>query len=71
MTVLEYFLVMVTIPKETHNGFLGFLFVSENGGSKCFHSLFDGNIVEFEVESGSDGRTKAVDVTGPGGAKVV
>ncbi|WMV29839.1 hypothetical protein MTR67_023224 [Solanum verrucosum] len=27
-------------------------------GSKCFHSLFNGDTVEFEVESSSDGRTK-------------
>ena len=33
-----------------------------------FRSLADGETVEFYVESGDDGRTKAVQVTGPGGA---
>jgi hypothetical protein len=33
-----------------------------------FRSLADGEQVEFYVESGDDGRTKAVQVTGPGGA---
>lgn len=33
-----------------------------------FRSLAEGEQVEFYVESGDDGRTKAVQVTGPGGA---
>lgn len=33
-----------------------------------FRSLAEGEQVEFFVESGDDGRTKAVQVTGPGGA---
>uniref|UniRef100_M1B1P9 Glycine-rich protein 2 n=1 Tax=Solanum tuberosum TaxID=4113 RepID=M1B1P9_SOLTU len=36
--------------------------------SEGFCSLFDGAIVELKIEFGSDGRTKAVDVTGPDGA---
>ncbi|KAG5604524.1 hypothetical protein H5410_026016 [Solanum commersonii] len=31
-------------------------------------NLFDGNTVEFEIEFDSDGRPKAIDVTGPVGA---
>ena len=33
-----------------------------------FRSLAEGEQVEFYVETGDDGRTKAVQVTGPGGA---
>lgn len=33
-----------------------------------FRSLAEGEPVEFYVESGDDGRTKAVQVTGPSGA---
>ena len=33
-----------------------------------FRSLAEGEAVEFYVEAGDDGRTKAVNVTGPGGA---
>lgn len=33
-----------------------------------FRSLAEGEPVEFYVESGDDGRTKAVQVTGPAGA---
>jgi len=33
-----------------------------------FRSLAEGEQVEFFVESGDDGRTKAVQVTGPAGA---
>ncbi|PHT50653.1 60S ribosomal protein L30 [Capsicum baccatum] len=38
--------------------------------SEGFRSLAEGESVEYEVENGSDGRTKAVDVTGPDGAAV-
>ncbi|CAM8945105.1 unnamed protein product [Rhodiola kirilowii] len=60
----------------------GFGFISPNDGgedlfvhqssiqSDGFRSLADGETVEFGVESGNDGRTKAVDVTGPDGAPV-
>jgi 'Cold-shock' DNA-binding domain len=33
-----------------------------------YRSLREAEEVEFDVESGDDGRTKAVNVTGPGGA---
>jgi cold shock CspA family protein len=33
-----------------------------------FRSLREGEEVEYEVEEGPDGRTKAINVTGPGGA---
>ena len=33
-----------------------------------FRSLREGEAVEFELEAGEDGRTKAVKVTGPEGA---
>ncbi|KAK6778179.1 hypothetical protein RDI58_024897 [Solanum bulbocastanum] len=47
------------------------LFVHQSGiRSEGFRSLADGEAVEFEVESGNDGRSKAVDVTGPDGAPV-
>ncbi|KAK6789053.1 hypothetical protein RDI58_012852 [Solanum bulbocastanum] len=36
--------------------------------SEDFHSIFDGDTVEFEIEFGNDGRTKVVDVTDPDGA---
>lgn len=35
-----------------------------------FRSLAEGEDVEFFVETGDDGRTKAAYVTGPGGAPV-
>ena len=35
-----------------------------------FRSLAEGEVVEFSVETGDDGRTKAVDVTGPEGNPV-
>ncbi|XP_024378058.1 cold shock domain-containing protein 4 [Physcomitrium patens] len=35
-----------------------------------FRSLREGEVVEFQVESSEDGRTKALAVTGPGGAFV-
>ncbi|KAI5059853.1 hypothetical protein GOP47_0026172, partial [Adiantum capillus-veneris] len=38
--------------------------------SEGFRSLQDGEDVEFFVENGDDGRTKAVDVTGPNGNPV-
>ena len=33
-----------------------------------FRSLREGEEVEFDVEPGEDGRNKAINVTGPGGA---
>lgn len=35
-----------------------------------FRSLAEGEAVEFSVETGEDGRTKAVEVTGPDGSHV-
>jgi cold shock CspA family protein len=58
----------------------GFGFITpSNGGDDLFvhqtsiqtdgyRSLREAEEVEFDVESGDDGRTKAVNVTGPGGA---
>uniref|UniRef100_A0A7N0U5X1 CSD domain-containing protein n=1 Tax=Kalanchoe fedtschenkoi TaxID=63787 RepID=A0A7N0U5X1_KALFE len=47
------------------------LFVHQSSiKSDGFRSLAEGEKVEFGVESGSDGRAKAVDVTGPDGAPV-
>ncbi|CAN4112540.1 unnamed protein product [Withania somnifera] len=47
------------------------LFVHQSGiRSEGFRSLSEGEAVEYEVESGGEGRTKAVDVTGPDGAAV-
>ncbi|XP_068663656.1 glycine-rich protein 2-like [Aristolochia californica] len=60
----------------------GFGFITPNEGgedlfvhqssilSDGFRSLSEGETVEFEISSGDDGRTKAVDVTGPDGAPV-
>lgn len=58
----------------------GFITPDDGGGdlfchqtnivSEGFRSLRDGETVEFFVETGPDGRTKAIDVTGPGGAPV-
>lgn len=39
-----------------------------NINSDGFRSLREGEAVEFEVEAGPDGRSKAVSVSGPGGA---
>ncbi|KAL7237393.1 hypothetical protein ACSBR2_003642 [Camellia fascicularis] len=42
------------------------LFVHQSSiRSEGFRSLGDGETVEFVIESGGDGRTKAADVTGP------
>nr|AMK48001.1 putative glycine-rich protein 2 [Lupinus angustifolius] len=38
--------------------------------SDGFRSLAEGESVEFQIEADSDGRSKAVDVTGPDGANV-
>ncbi|CAA3026070.1 glycine-rich 2-like [Olea europaea subsp. europaea] len=60
----------------------GFGFITPDDGSEDlfvhqsavktegFRSLGDGENVEFEVEYSSDGRAKAANVTGPGGAPV-
>lgn len=39
-----------------------------NINSQGFRSLREGEPVEFNVEAGPDGRSKAVNVTGPAGA---
>ncbi|KAG9155987.1 hypothetical protein Leryth_012059 [Lithospermum erythrorhizon] len=61
----------------------GFGFITPNDGgedlfvhqsaisSEGFRSLGENEEVEFEVEHGGDGRTKAVNVTGPDGGPVV
>ena len=36
--------------------------------SDGFRSLAEGEPVEFTIENGDDGRTKAINVSGPGGA---
>ncbi|KAJ6819178.1 uncharacterized protein M6B38_403795 [Iris pallida] len=47
------------------------LFVHQSSiKSEGFRSLSEGEAVEFVVSEGDDGRTKAVDVTGPDGANV-
>ncbi|VAH91002.1 unnamed protein product [Triticum turgidum subsp. durum] len=60
----------------------GFGFISPDDGSEDlfvhqssikadgFRSLAEGEVVEFAVSEGDDGRTKAVDVTGPDGSFV-
>ncbi|CAL5369457.1 unnamed protein product [Camellia sinensis] len=60
----------------------GFGFIIPDGGgedlfvhqssikSDGFRILGDGEAVEFVIDSGDDGRTKAVDITGPNGAPV-
>lgn len=62
------------------NSTKGFGFISPDGGGEDlfvhqtsiktdgFRSLAEGEAVEFHVEGGDDGRTKAIDVTGPNGA---
>ncbi|WMV28292.1 hypothetical protein MTR67_021677 [Solanum verrucosum] len=73
-----YFLVAVTVPKGTDKGivrengqrakgtvkwFSDDLFAHQSGiRSECSQSLSEGETVEFEVESGSNSRTKPVDV---------
>lgn len=48
------------------------LFVHHTGiqSGNSYRSLGEGEVVEFEVEYGGDGRTKAVNVTGPDGGPV-
>lgn len=62
------------------NATKGFGFITPEGGgedlfvhqtnisSEGFRSLREGEAVEFEIEAGPDGRSKAVNVTGPGGS---
>ncbi|KAH7671205.1 cellular nucleic acid-binding protein [Dioscorea alata] len=64
------------------SGQKGFGFISPNEGgedlfvhqtsirSDGFRTLSDGDTVEFSVEHGDDGRTRAVDVTGPNGSAI-
>ncbi|KAJ6801548.1 putative glycine-rich protein 2 [Iris pallida] len=64
------------------NGIKGFGFITPDDGSEDlfvhhssiktdgFWSLVEAETVEFCVNQGDDGRTKAIDVTGPGGANV-
>lgn len=45
------------------------LFVHQSSiHSEGFRSLTNGDAVEFEIKQGNDGKTKAVEVTAPGGA---
>ncbi|KAK1273738.1 Glycine-rich protein 2 [Acorus gramineus] len=45
------------------------LFVHQSSiKSDGYRSLAEGEAVEFVIETGGDGRTKAVDVTGPDGS---
>ncbi|KAG5630137.1 hypothetical protein H5410_001854 [Solanum commersonii] len=45
------------------------LFVHQSSiRSKDFRSLTDGEAIEFDVEFGNNGHTKAINVTGPDGA---
>ncbi|CEO95964.1 CSD domain-containing protein [Plasmodiophora brassicae] len=64
------------------NNTKGFGFITPDDGSEelfvhqtsvyanGYRSLADGEPVEFDVEVAPDGRTKAVNVTGPGGSYV-
>uniref|UniRef100_A0A6V7QXY3 Glycine-rich protein 2-like n=1 Tax=Ananas comosus var. bracteatus TaxID=296719 RepID=A0A6V7QXY3_ANACO len=64
------------------NGSKGFGFITPDGGgddlfvhqtsirADGFRALSEGDAVEFAVERGDDGRTKAVDVTGPDGSPI-
>ncbi|KAL5706476.1 Cold shock protein 2 [Ranunculus cassubicifolius] len=47
------------------------LFVHQSSiRSEGYRSLAEGESVEFQIEHGDDGRTKAVDVSGPDGASI-
>lgn len=45
-----------------------FLILQSSIQAEGFRSLREGEEVEYDVEAGPDGRTKAINVTGPGGA---
>lgn len=42
--------------------------LQSNINAQGFRSLREGEAVDFDVEGGPDGRCKAINVTGPGGA---
>ena len=50
------------------HGLLVMLFVQTSIQTEGFRSLAEGEPVEYYLEAGDDGRTKAVQVTGPNGA---
>lgn len=58
-------------PTDAGEGAADDLFVHQSSiHAEGFRSLAEGETVEFNVETGEDGRTKAVNVTGPEGAHV-
>lgn len=73
---------LLTFPNVRFNTMKGFGFIVPDDGSsdvfvhqseikaEGFRSLADGEAVEFEAEKDGQGRIKAIQVTGPGGANV-
>lgn len=55
------------INSDDQDFFVHYTGIQESGG---FRSLGDGEEVEFDLESDSSGKQRAVRVTGPGGAPV-